>query len=132
MTDTTQQPTVDFYFDATCPFAWITSRWILEVEKVRDVKVEFKQMSLYMLNEGRDLDPDYRASTDRGLIPGRATMFVRETYGAEALADWYTALGTRIHNEGNKDYPEVLRAACLLYTSPSPRDVEESRMPSSA
>ena len=104
-------PTVGFYFDPTCPFAWITSRWILEVEQVRDVKVEFKQMSLYMLNEGRDLDPDYRASTDRGLIPGRATMHVRETYGPEALADWYTALGTRIHNEGDKDYPAVLRAA---------------------
>lgn len=104
-------PTVDFYFDPTCPFAWITSRWILEVQKVRDVTVRFKQMSLYMLNEGRDLDPDYRKHTDAGLVPGRATMFVRETYGPEALADWYTALGTRIHNEGDKDYPAVLRAA---------------------
>lgn len=103
-------PVVDFYFDPTCPFAWITSRWILEVEKVRDLSVTFHQMSLYMLNEGRELPEDYRRHTDRGLMPGRATLHVGEHH-PELLADWYTAVGARIHNEGNKDYEAVITEA---------------------
>lgn len=110
MTETSQTPVVDFYFDPTCPFAWITSRWMLEVEQVRDVEVRFHQMSLYMLNEGRELDPDYRRHTDEGLIPGRATLHVG-TERPELLADWYTALGTRIHEQGNKDYEAVIAEA---------------------
>ena len=110
MTETPQTPVVDFYFDPTCPFAWITSRWMLEVEQVRDVEVRFHQMSLYMLNEGRELDPDYRRHTDEGLIPGRATLHVG-TERPELLADWYTALGTRIHEQGNKDYEAVIAEA---------------------
>ena len=110
MAESTGTPAVDFYFDPTCPFAWITSRWILEVEKVRDVEVRFRQMSLYMLNEGRELDPDYRAATDRGLVPARATLHVgRER--PEQLGDWYAALGTKIHTEGVKDYPTAITAA---------------------
>ena len=134
MTDTTQQPTVDFYFDPTCPFAWITSRWILEVEKVRDIQVKFHQMSLYMLNEGRDLPEDYRRSTDRGLIPGRGTQHVGAEH-PERLAEWYTALGTRIHNEGQKDYEAALTGAAVdLGLDPAPilaateTDAEDERL----
>lgn len=104
-------PVVDFYFDPTCPFAWITSRWILEVEQVRDIEVRFHQMSLYMLNEGRELDPGYRAHTDRGLAPGRATRLVARTRTQDELAAWYTALGTRIHPGGQKDYEQAVREA---------------------
>ena len=75
MTDTNNQ-TVTMFFDAICPFAWVTSRWLMEVQEVRDVEVKFQPMSLSVLNEGRDLDPAYREKMD----------------------------------------------ACLLYTSPSPRD----------
>ncbi|MDO5634050.1 MAG: DsbA family protein [Micrococcus sp.] len=111
MSQSTENPVVDFYFDPTCPFAWITSRWILEVEQVRDITVQFHQMSLYMLNEGRDLDPDYRKATDRGLVPGRATLHVG-TQHPERLAEWYTALGTRIHVDGQKgDYTDAITGA---------------------
>ena len=111
MTTDASKTAVDFYFDSTCPFAWITSRWILEVEKVRDISVDFKIMSLAVLNEGRDLDPDYRRHIDAAWLPARAAMQVRERHGAEALADWYTFVGTRIHNEGDKDYEAVIAAA---------------------
>ena len=111
MTDTTQQPTVDFYFDATCPFAWITSRWILEVQKVRDVRVVFKIMSLAVLNEGRDLDPEYLARLEKAWLPARAAVQVRERYGAEALGPWYTAVGTRIHEQGRTDFEAVVAEA---------------------
>lgn len=111
MTETAQQPVVDFYFDSTCPFAWITSRWILEVEKVRDVSVNFKIMSLSVLNEGRDLDPGYMKNLEKAWLPARAAMQVRERHGAEALGPWYTAVGTRIHEQGNRDFEAVVREA---------------------
>jgi len=89
--------TVDFWFDPACPWAWMTSRWMLEVEKVRDVHTVFHVMSLAVLNEGRDLPADYRAEMDRAWIGARAATGVVETYGQEAVRPFYTALGTRYH-----------------------------------
>lgn len=103
--------TVDFWFDATCPFAWITSRWIKEVEKVRDIDVKFHIMSLAVLNEGRDLNPDYRATIDKAWLPARAATWIRERHGDEAVDKFYTLVGTKIHNEGNRDFPVVLSEA---------------------
>jgi hypothetical protein len=89
--------TVHFWFDPRCPWAWMTSRWMLEVEKVRPVKTIFHVMSLSVLNEGREVSEEYRAGMDAGWAPVRVALAVEEQYGQEQLAAFYTAIGTRLH-----------------------------------
>ncbi len=92
--------TVDFYFDPACPWAWMTSRWMLEAQKVRDVELTFKPMSLAALNEGRDLDEDYRRFLEFAWAPMRVVFAAIEHSGPGVVAALYTALGTRIHVQG--------------------------------
>ena len=91
---------VDFWFDPVCPWAWMTSRWMGEVEQIRPVTVRWHIMSLAVLNEGRELPEEYRRSMDRAWGPARIVNAARERHGEEYVKPLYDALGTRFHPGG--------------------------------
>jgi len=108
----TERDVVDFWFDPICPWAWMTSRWITEVEKMRPISVRWHVMSLSVLNEHRDdLSSHYRQVLDRGWGPVRVVNAARELHGQQVVKPLYDALGTRIHPGGRDDYPAVITEA---------------------
>ncbi len=101
----------EFWFDPACPFAWISSRWMLEVEKVRNVSVTWHIMSLAYLNQGKDVPDDYREFLKTAWQPVRVCMAAEQLHGKHVLLPLYTALGTRIHNEGRDKDRAMIKEA---------------------
>jgi hypothetical protein len=116
------------WFDPKCPWAWITSRWLLEVEQVRDVRVRFHVLSLSVLNKDREgLEDWYRQWLDTGWGPARVAIAAEQKYGNEVLRDLYTALGTRIHHRKTPiDRDLYLAALAEAGLSPELSDAAES------
>jgi hypothetical protein len=106
-----EQQKADFWFDPACPFAWATSRWIVEVEGVRPIQTEWHVMSLSVLNEGRELEHDYQRAMDENWGPVRVIIAASELHGPEYIKPLYDAMGTLIHQEKVADRAEVIRRA---------------------
>jgi 2-hydroxychromene-2-carboxylate isomerase len=99
---------VDFWFDPACPFAWITSRTMLEAEQVRDIQVTWRIMSLAYLNQDKDISEAYRERLKDAWGPVRVCQAVEQEYGQEKLGALYTALGTKKHTEGREKLDRTL------------------------
>ncbi|MFE4333278.1 disulfide bond formation protein DsbA [Streptomyces sp. NPDC056831] len=113
-----EQPELDdvpFWFDPLCPWAWITSRWLLEVEQVRPVRADWRIMSLAYLNleqrEGKGLSDDYRALMEKAWGSVRVCEAAAEHAGRDVLGSLYTAIGTRLHNQRRREDPTVITEA---------------------
>lgn len=103
---------VEMWFDPICPWAWMTSRWLMAVTDVRPVDVTWSVMSLSVLNDGRDgLDPDYRAKMERAWGPVRVIIAAAASHGEAVIKPLYDAMGTRIHHGDEQDYQAVIAAA---------------------
>ena len=100
---TQTKTSADFWFDPICPWAWISSRWMLEVEQVRPVTTNWHVMSLAVLNEGRDLPEKYIDLMKRAWAPVRVVIAAQQRHGLDVTGPLYTAMGTRIHNQGRGD-----------------------------
>lgn len=109
---TNEMTRVDVWFDPTCPWAWMTTRWLTEAAQLRQLDLRWHVMSLSVLNEGRDeLPADYRARMDRAWAPARVLTAARLAVGDGVLEPLYEAMGRRIHLSARSDFQAVISEA---------------------
>ena len=87
----------EFWFDPVCPWAWMTSRWILEVEKVRDIEVQWNLFSLAHLNRDKELSDEYKKGLIRSWQCTRVIAAAQKVKGSSVTLPLYTAISSRIH-----------------------------------
>ncbi len=102
---------VDLWVDPLCPWAWMTSRWLLEAAQVREFEVNFHVMSLAVLNEGRDLSPEYVELLAKAWGPVRLLIAAEERHGNKVVEPLYSAMGTRRHVQDEKDFDKLIADA---------------------
>ncbi len=115
----TDRKHVEMWFDPICPWAWMTSRWLMEVEKLRDIDVTWSVMSLAVLNEHRDLDAAYRSLMENAWGPVRVIIAAAEEHGDSVVKPLYDELGTRIHLRQMKDFSVVIAEALAAVGLPA-------------
>lgn len=110
LTTSAERASAEFWFDPLCPWAWMSSRWLGEVQQVRPVDVTWSVMSLAVLNEGRDLPPQYAELMEQGWGPVRVVIAAREAHGEQVVKPLYDALGEHIHHR-EEDYSTAIAGA---------------------
>lgn len=102
---------VEFWFDPSCPWTWITSRWMVEVAELRHLDVQWRPFSLAVLNEGKDIPDEYRKHVEEGRMGAQVVAGVAAEEGNEALGRFYTDLGRRYHEDGRVNDPIAITEA---------------------
>jgi 2-hydroxychromene-2-carboxylate isomerase len=102
---------VTFWFDPACPFTWRTSRWLLGVTAARGQGVDWRLMSLAVLNEGKEIPEQYREPMTRSVRAQRVLVAAGQRHGQDALASLYTEIGERVHGKGRLMDADVLAEA---------------------
>ncbi|MGO1638778.1 mycothiol-dependent nitroreductase Rv2466c family protein [Ancrocorticia populi] len=102
---------VEFWFDASCPWTWITSRWLVEVAEARDLDIQWKPFSLAVLNEDKDIPENYREHVEEGRMGAQVAAGVAAEEGNETLGRFYETLGRLYHSEGRVNDPIAISEA---------------------
>lgn len=102
---------VDLWVCPLCPWAWITSRWLLEAATVRDIDVKFHVMSLAVLNEDKDVPAQYAEAIRAAWAPARVLIAAQQKYGNDIVEPLYSEIGKRYHIGGDKNWDSVISGA---------------------
>ena len=102
---------VEIWVDPLCPWAWVTSRWLLHAAEVRDLDVHVRVMSLAVLNENKELSAEYADFIKKSWGPVRVLIAAEQRHGAKVVEQLYSAMGNHLHVQGNQDLTAVIGSA---------------------
>jgi 2-hydroxychromene-2-carboxylate isomerase len=102
---------VEIWVDPLCPWAWVTSRWLLHAAEVRDLDVHVRVMSLAVLNENKELSAEYVDFMKKSWGPVRVLIAAEQRHGAKVVEQLYSAMGNHHHVQGNQDLTAVISSA---------------------
>lgn len=102
---------IEFYFDPSCPFSWITSRWLLQVSREREIDITWRQFSLALKNSEMTKQPDESSHAEAHREAHRVHRIIRQTteQHAASLIELYSEFGIRHHIMERSFSDEVIR-----------------------